>query len=143
MNYSDNGLALTKSFEGCRLTAYQDNGGIWTIGYGKTDGVMQGMTCTQEEADSWLANDIRWAAAHVNQFIKVPITQNQFDAIVDLAYNLGVTAIGNSTLVHKFNSGDIDGAAAEFLRWDKDDSMVVQGLLNRRIAEKTLFERQS
>src|ERR1035437_3806931 len=90
MNYSKVGLEqLTEPFEGCKLTAYQDSKGVWTIGYGHTSGVTPGDTCSQEKAESWLLSDVAWAEAAVNRYVTVSLTQGEFDALTDFTFNLG------------------------------------------------------
>ena len=89
MKYSKAGLALTESFEGCRLQAYQDSKGVWTIGYGHTAGVHSGMTGTQDLANQWLAQDVQWAESAVNANVHVALTQPEFDALVDFVFNAG------------------------------------------------------
>lgn len=139
MNYSKTGLQLTESFEGVRLVAYQDSVGVWTIGYGHTRGVDPGMTCTQAEADNWLMCDIAYSAEDVNTHIKTTISQGEFDALVDFAFNLGAGSLNNSTLLKLVNAGDFDAAAQQFPRWDKAGGHEVAGLLRRRLAEQAEF----
>lgn len=139
MSYSDHGLNITKSFEGLRTTAYQDQGGVWTLGFGHTAGVRGGMTCTQEQADAWIDGDVAHSVRAVNGLVSTPITQNQFDALVDFAFNLGSGALAGSELLRKVNAGDMEGAALEFLRWDHVHGTVVKGLTRRRQAEAALF----
>lgn len=140
-SYSKNGLALTKQFEGCRLTAYQDSVGVWTIGYGHTAaGLGRGYMVTQAGADSLLTQDIARFETGVNKLVTFShLTQNQFDALVDFAFNLGLGNLGSSTLLKKLNAGDIAQAADEFLRWDKAGGKVLAGLTKRRAAERSLF----
>jgi lysozyme len=140
MNYSKKGLALTESFEGLRLTAYQDQVGVWTIGYGHTKGVTRGMTCTQEQAEQWLLEDVQDAVDAVNELVHVVLSQDQFDALVDFVFNLGAGSFAGSTLLHKLNAEDYEGAAVEFDKWDHAGGQVVAGLLRRRQAETDLFE---
>ena len=137
--YSGKGLALTKNFEGCKLEAYQDSGGVWTIGYGHIEGVYEGMTCTQEQADTWLAEEMQDATNAVNRLVKVQLNQEEFDALVDFVYNLGAGNFASSTLLKLLNEGSISAAANEFVKWDHCGGVVVQGLLNRRLAEKKEF----
>lgn len=138
--YSDAGLALTKSFESCVLTAYADLGGVWTIGYGHTGSeVKEGLRWTQQQADRQLLIDLRGSIACVKRAVKVSILQNQFDALVDFVFNVGCGSFEASTLLKDLNAGDIDGAAAEFLMWDHVDGVVVPGLLRRRRAEVGMF----
>ena len=141
MIYSDNGEKLTKSFESCRLVAYQDGGGIWTIGWGRTKGVKEGDTCTQDQADQWLTEDLIWAIYTVNRFVHAQLTQGEFDALVDFVYNVGADNFGGSTLLRKLNQSDFLGAAQEFERWDLSKGVVVAGLLRRRIAEEGEFKQ--
>jgi lysozyme len=138
--YSDAGLTLTKNFEGCRLSAYADQGGVWTVGYGHTGpGVHAGLTITQDQADTFLISDVAGAVACVNRLVTSSIVQCQFDALVDFTFNLGCACLANSTLLRAVNAGDFDGAANEFLRWDHVNGMVVPGLLRRRQAEVQMF----
>ena len=139
-SYSDNGFALSKSFEGLRLTAYQDVGGVWTIGYGHTGpNVRAGLTITQAEADALLRSDVEDAVTCVNRAVNVPITQNQFDALVDFCFNCGRGSLLQYTLLRKVNIGDFAGAAAQFALWDHAGGEVVEGLVKRRTAEAELF----
>lgn len=140
MRYSKTGLELTERFEGCRLVAYQDQVGVWTIGYGHTRGVHEGMTCTQPQADQWLIEDSAYSEAHVNSCVKVPVTQGEFDALVDFDFNLGGGALGGSTLLRLLNAGHHDLAADQFEKWDHAGGKVVAGLLRRRLAEKAEFQ---
>ena len=139
MQYSKNGLSLTEGFEGLRLTAYQDQAGIWTIAYGHIHGVSMGMTCTQEQAEAWLLEDVQNAVDDVNNLVTVDLTQNQFDALVDFTFNLGCGNLEHSTLLRLLNSGDYTGAAEQFKVWDMAGGQVRSGLLRRRLAESNLF----
>jgi lysozyme len=135
------GLDLTKKFEGLRLRAYQDSVGVWTIGYGHTGkDVMEGTVITEQQAIAMLISDISTAVAAVNRLVKVGLTQNQFDALVDFVFNLGVKAFQNSTLLLKLNKLDYPGAAEEFLKWDHAGGKVLSGLLARRQTEEAMFE---
>lgn len=139
MNYSNDGLHLTEQFEGCRLVAYQDQVGVWTIGYGHTAGVYDGMTCTQEQAEKWLRHDVEDAEKAVNDFVKVPLSQKQFDALVDFVFNLGTGSFAKSTLLKLLNASNFKYAALEFERWNRAGGIVRAGLTRRRLAEKDLF----
>lgn len=139
MRYSKNGLQLTESFEGCRLVAYQDQVGVWTIGYGHTRGVHAGMTCTQAQAEQWLLEDVAFCETDVNTHVTVPLTQGEFDALVDFGFNLGCASLNDSTLLRLLNAGHYDLAANEFEKWDHAGGKVVAGLLRRRLAEKQEF----
>lgn len=139
---SASGIDLICSFEGLKLNAYDDGVGVWTIGYGTTviNGVKvkKGDTCTVEQAKSYMASDLKKFEAAVNK-VTVALNQNQFDALVSLAYNIGTSAFANSTLLKKLNSGDYKGAAAQFDVWVKAGGKRMQGLVNRRATEKALF----
>ncbi|QMR77445.1 lysozyme [Enterobacter sp. RHBSTW-00175] len=144
MQTSEKGIALIKEFEGCKLTAYQDSVGVWTIGYGWTqpvDGipVRAGMTIKQETAERLLKTGLVSYESDVSRLVKVGLTQGQFDALVAFTYNLGARALSTSTLLRKLNSGDYAGAADEFLRWNKAGGKVLNGLTRRREAERALF----
>jgi len=140
-SYSDAGFALTKKFEGLRLTAYQDQVGVWTIGYGHTGReVHGGMAITEDQADVLLHSDVAGAVACVNRAVTANISQNQFDALVDFVFNLGCARLLGSTLLRHVNAGEFDLAAPQFLLWDHAGGVVVQGLLKRRQAEMTLFQ---
>jgi len=133
------GLALLKSFEQCRLSAYRDSVGIATIGWGHTAGVRMGDTCSQEQADHWLVGDVQNAVNACDANAPKNLTQNQFDALVVFTFNVGVGAEAHSTLLAKLNAGDIAGAADEFLKWNHAGGVVVDGLTRRRQAERALF----
>lgn len=144
MKISEQGLSLIKEFEGCRLEAYQDSVGIWTIGFGWTHEVNQkiicsGMKITMEMANNLLIDGLEKYEQGVESRVKITINQNQFDALVDFSYNLGVGALANSTLLKKLNAGDYQAAADEFVKWNKAGGKVLSGLTRRRQAERMLF----
>ena len=144
MKISGAGIDLIRSFESLQLSAYNDGVGVWTIGFGTTrypDGSMvkRGETCTREQAKAYMAHDLIKFENAVNDRVKVSITQNQYDALVSLAYNIGDNAFKSSTLLKKLNAGDYHGAADQFLVWNKGGGKVMQGLVNRRKAERALF----
>jgi lysozyme len=143
MEYSKDGLKLTERFEGCRLEAYPDpgtGGDPWTIGYGHTGkDVFETLVITQEYAEKLLLEDVQKAVDNVNAKLKIEVTQDEFDALVDFAFNCGCRNLDNSTLLKKVNEGDHEGAAEEFLKWDKAGGHVMAGLLKRRQAEAALF----
>lgn len=140
MTYSPAGLELTKFFEGLRLKAYQDQGGVWTIGFGLTHGVREGDTCTQEQAEEWLKDELERASDFVCNSLDVELTQGQLDALTDFVYNLGPRAFKYSTLRSLIQSGQMERAAEEFLRRNHVNGKVVAGLTRRREAEKAMFE---
>ena len=139
MTYGKDGLALTEQSEGCKLTAYQDQGGVWTNGYGNTHNVKPGSTITQEQAEADLQGNLAWAVACVNKNVTTQLTQNQFDAIVDFTFNVGCTAFTNSTMLRYLNAGDTADAALQFARWNKVGGLANKGLDNRRAAELAVF----
>jgi len=141
---NDAGFALIQHFEGCRLQAYQDVAGIWTIGYGHTGGVTQGMTITQDQANRYLQSDLQSAENAVDAATsQASTTDNQFAAMVSLCYNIGAGAFKSSTVLRQHLAGNTAAAAQAFLLWDKatiDGKLeVVEGLLNRRQAESQLY----
>lgn len=145
MRISENGIEFIRQLEGEKLTAYPDIVGIWTIGVGHTgfvDGkpVARGMAITKEKSKELLTADLKRFESAVNDAVKVTLTQNQFDALVSLAFNIGDGAFARSTLVNKLNAGDKKGAAEQFLVWKNAGGRVSQGLLNRRQKEKAMFE---
>jgi lysozyme len=138
--YSDAGFAMTKAFEGLRLTAYQDVAGVWTIGYGHTGAdVRAGDTITEAEAESLLRADLERAVRCVNREVTEAISQSQFDALVDFCFNAGRGSLMKSTLLQKVNLGDFEGAAAQFGLWVHAGGETVAGLVRRRKAEAELF----
>ena len=140
MTTSSNGRALIESFEGLRLEAYLPTpNDVPTIGYGHTDGVQMGDTCTPEQADAYLAEDLTASELAIECTVSVDLNQNQFDALVSFVFNVGAHNFETSTLLKLLNSGDYDGAAQQFTRWDKQAGEVLPGLLKRRTAEQALF----
>jgi len=139
------GLNLIKSFEGCVLTAYQDVAGIWTIGYGHTRGVTAGLVFTQEQADQALADDLLSTESAVNRAVAAVVntTDNQFAAMVSLTYNIGSGNFASSTVLREHLVPQIQNAADAFLMWNKATIngvlQVVNGLTNRRTAERSLY----
>ena len=144
MNISDKGLDLIKTFEGLRLDVYDDVGGKPTIGYGHLIKTGEDYdTITEDKADSLLQSDVDTTSKCVTSLVRCPVSQNEFDALVCFAYNLGCRALQNSTLLRLVNVSDMEGAAEQFLRWDMAGGKEVQGLTNRRIAERALFLGQT
>jgi GH24 family phage-related lysozyme (muramidase) len=144
MKTSKNGIALIKKFEGCRLKSYQDQVGVWTIGYGITSSVgygpiLAGMTITQETADKWLMEGLASYEAAVNKALTRPANQNQFDALASLCWNIGKGGLTRSSVVSLHNAGDYHAAADAFLMWVKAGGKVNKGLTNRRQAERALY----
>lgn len=144
MSVSNKGVDLICEFEGKRLVAYDDGVGVWTIGFGTIkypsgNRVKKGDTCTLEQAKEYMRHDLIEFEHAVNSSVKAPLNQNQFDALVSLAYNIGSSAFKSSTLVKKLNAGDYQGAADQFNVWINAGGKRMQGLVNRRDREKLLF----
>lgn len=134
------GLNLIKQFEGLSLTRYNDAAGFPTIGYGHLikDGENY-ETITQMQAENLLSEDAMEAIRAVNANVTVPLTQNQFDALVSFTYNVGVDNFRHSTLLAMVNGGDFDGAAQQFGRWNRSGGQVIPGLQARREQEAQIF----
>lgn len=139
MKTGEKGLTLIKHFEGLRLWAYQCSANVWTIGYGHTADVRPGDVITPEQADAFLRQDVADAERAVSRFVRVPLTQCQFDALVSFVFNLGVENFRTSTLLKKLNAGDHDSAAQEFGRWIHAGGKTMPGLVRRREAERAMF----
>lgn len=138
-NASEMAVEIIKHFEGLRLDAYLDSVGVPTIGYGSTLGVKMGDYITEPEAEALLVHDMTRFVTGVNGLLRVPVTQAQFDALVSFSFNLGVGALGRSTLLKKLNMGDYDGAQKEFGKWVYAGGNKLAGLVTRRNAEAALF----
>lgn len=130
-----------EDFEGRRLVAYRCSAGVWTIGVGHTEGVKEGDTCTDGQADEWLIADIRKVAEDLSRYINHSVTRGQYIALVSLGFNLGAYGVitGCPKLMYKLNVGDIEGAAAEFLDCDRAGGKKIPGLTRRRQAEAQIF----
>jgi len=134
MKINNEGLALIKSFEGCRLVAYKCPAGVWTIGYGHTAGVCEGQVISQAQADNMLKSDMKKYEKYVTDNVKIPLNENQFSALVSFCYNCGV---GNlRTLVKNRNTQQIADA---MILYNKASGKVLAGLVRRREAERKLF----
>ena len=134
------GLALIKSFEGLRLEAYMPTpDDVPTLGYGHTKGVQMGDTCTEEQAEAWLRDDLAWAEECVERAVAKLLHENEHAALVSLCFNIGCKAFTDSTLVRLLNEGDFDAAEAQFKRWNKQAGKELAGLSRRRAAEAELF----
>lgn len=148
MKPSQKCINLVKQFEGFSATPYLCPAGVWTIGYGHTEGVTEeSAPITEPEACDLLAGDLEKYSAAVNRLVKVPLKQHQFDALVSFAYNVGTDedadtiaeGLGDSTLLAKLNQGFYEAAAREFLKWTKSKGRILGGLVKRRAAEQALF----
>ncbi len=139
------GIELVTHFEGLHLTAYKCPADVWTIGYGHTgltheDGtVYPGRKITKEEAVSFLQRDLGIFGRSVEELVSVSLTDDQFAALVSLAFNVGSGNLKKSTLLRKLNAGDYKGAADQFLVWNRADGQVLKGLTRRRKSERNLF----
>ncbi len=137
---NDRGIGLIKSFEGLRLQSYQCAAGVWTIAYGHTGrDIVANMTCTEEEAEAWLRQDLLASEAAVSRLVKVPISDNAFAALVSLVFNIGAGGFASSTVLRKTNEGKFPAAAKAFLLWNKVKGKVNMGLCRRRKIEAELF----
>lgn len=141
MEINQVGIDLIKSFEGLRLTAYRDVVGIPTVGYGHCGpDVKMGLSVTPDKAEQLLHNDLERFCHGVEAALgDTEATESQFSAMVCLAYNIGLGNFTKSHLLSKFLTGDLEGAADQFLRWSHAGGVEVPGLLRRRQAERTLF----
>lgn len=137
-------VPLIQKFEGCRLEAYPDpgtSGDPWTIGWGSTGpGIKKGVKWTQEQADSHFKAHVQEFAEKVDKLVKVDLQPHQMAALISLAYNIGVGALGTSTLLRMVNALNFDGAAQQFGRWNRAGGKVMAGLTRRRNAEAALFK---
>jgi lysozyme len=133
------GLDLIKTFEGLKLSSYDDGVGVWTIGYGHTRNIRPGITISKEQAELYLQEDLERFEAAVFWHVKVPLTDNQFSALVAFVFNIGASAFAYSTLLKFLNKARYTEAAQQFLRWDKAQGKVLPGLTRRRQAEMRLF----
>lgn len=141
MKLSDFGLKFIEQLEGNHPLAYQDQRGVWTIGVGHTGAdVTPGLVATQDQIDSWLLQDTQTACNAVMRTVDVPMTQNQFDALVSFTFNVGQGSEAHSTMVTLLNQGKYDFAAAQFSFWNHVNGQVNAGLTRRRAAEQALFQ---
>jgi lysozyme len=142
MSVSPNCAAITKQFEGCKLTAYKCPAEKWTIGYGHTGPeVHEGLTIDQARADQYLMLDLLGAQSTVNNMVEPQLTQNQFDALCDFVFNCGSGNFKSSTLLKLVNEKKFAEAALEFGKWTKGGGKVLPGLVKRRAAEAELFSK--
>lgn len=144
MNINQRGIDLIKEFEGFCATPYKCPADVWTIGYGHTAGVNENtVEITKEQAEELLRRDLRTAENAVQQMVDVPLTDNQFSALVSLVFNIGAANFARSTLLKKINAADYDGAAGQFERWAYAKGVKLAGLERRRAAERELFEDEN
>lgn len=133
------GVALIKKFEGLELRAYQDSVGVWTVGYGHTRTAEPEMEITPSDAERLLREDLEDTEKAVSHLVKVPLNQDEFDALVSFTFNLGSGNLQHSTLLRKLNASNKVGASAEFTRWVYAGGVMLKGLKRRRLAEQALF----
>lgn len=136
---SQRGIDLIKLHEGLRLRSYLCPANVWTIGYGHTGNVTNNQVITSEQAESILKSDLKRFELGVMNAVKVDLNQNQFDALVSLAFNIGGSNFGSSTLLRMLNAANYAGAADQFLRWNRAGDKVLDGLTRRRQDERALF----
>jgi len=140
MKISEEGKSLIKKFEGCKLEAYLCSAGVPTIAFGRTKNVKIGDTCTQEQADAWLEEELEEYTGYVNDAVKQTLQQNQIDAMVAWTYNLGPTNLRSSTLLRVLNEGKLQEVPQEMRKWVKANGKTLPGLERRRLAESMLFD---
>ena len=140
MTSSDIALAALRRLEGCRLSAYQDQGGVWTIGFGHTGpDVRPGLRWTQQQADQQLAADLAAFLGGVRRMVTVHLAEHQEAALAVFAFNIGLRAFSGSTLLRLLNAGLGDQVPIELLRWNRVGGLVNTGLIRRRQAEADLW----
>ena len=142
MKISQEGLALIKKFEGLELHAYKCAAGVWTIGYGHTKDVSEGMHINQLTAETMLVEELAEYEKAVLDAVTISLDQCIFDALVSWTYNLGPTNLNSSTLLKVLNSGEYADVPAQLKRWNKAGGKVLDGLIRRREAEALLFENK-
>lgn len=144
---NDECIDRIKALEGLRLIPYKDQAGVWTDGYGNTNGVVPGRKITEAEAEADLRANLRTAEAAVERLVKVPLNDYQFGALVSFVFNVGVAAFASSTLLRVLNAGNYEAVPAQFMRWNKitvnGRKVVNKGLTNRRSAEVAMWVKTS
>ena len=142
MKVSQECINLVKFYEGFEDRAYLCPAGVWTIGYGRTKNVQEGDMLTERQAERDLLEELEEFGKQVSNTVKVPLLQNQFDALTSWTYNLGVGNLQSSTLLKKLNSRKYIAAGKEMLRWNKAGGKVLAGLTRRRESEAKLWARE-
>jgi lysozyme len=142
MDISKEGLSLIKKFEGCELDAYEDAVGIPTIAYGRTKNVTMGDSCSIEQAEDWLAEEMPEYEGYINSNVEVDLEQYQFDALCSWVYNLGPNNLKSSTMLKVLNEGKYSEVPAQIKRWNRAGGNVLEGLTRRREAEALLFQNK-
>ena len=136
---SEKGIKLLKDFEGFRTHAYQDSVGVWTIGYGHTKGVTPNMVISTAEGEEMLVEELKEYENYVDDLVKVPLDQHQYDALVSWVYNLGPTNFRSSTMLRVLNEGKYEEVPNQIRRWNKAGGKELDGLTRRRNAEAERF----
>ena len=139
MKIGNKGLEMIKHFEGLELNAYKCAAGVWTIGYGHTKGVQEGMVISEETANEMLVEELKEYENYINTLVTVELNQNQFDAMVSWVYNLCSSNLQARTLLKVLNAGNYEGVPEQIMRWNKAGGRVLEGLTRRRQAEADLF----
>lgn len=140
MRTSDEGVALIRHFEGCRLEAYLCPANVWTIGYGHTLDVREGDVIDQEAAEALLIEDLEEFEGYVTSLVEIELKQHQFDALVSWTFNLGPTNLRESTLLNRINYGPFSDVPFQIQRWTRAGGKVLEGLVKRRAAEAALWQ---
>jgi len=143
MTHSEKATALVSSFEGFSAVAYLDGNSIPTIGYGHTADVKMGDVCTKTQALVWLDEDLKIADDAIARLVTVPLTQNEWDALTSLVYNIGQGNFAKSTVHLRINHGDTNGACQAIGMWNKVAGQVSAGLVRRRAAEMAMFRGEA
>jgi len=142
MRTGPQGIELIRHFEGCRFDAYLCPAGVWTIGYGHTADVKEGDSIDQEAAEAFLIEDLEKFEQAVTRLVEVPLTQQQFDALVSWTFNLGAGNLAESTLLRKLNNYQYAEVPEQMMRWVRAGGQVLDGLVRRRAAEAALFQNK-
>jgi lysozyme len=137
-NTNHTAVELTKQEETLQLEAYE-LGGVWLIGYGHLMLEGEKDVITEEEADAFLREDLHWCESAIERYVTVPVTLNEFSAMVAFCYNVGSGKTRGSSIVKKVNGDDRPGAADAFLLWNRMNGVVMSALANRRAKERTIF----
>ena len=139
MQISTEGISLIKKFEGCELESYQCAAGVWTIGFGSTHNIEEGMNISKDRAEELLLEDIAEFEESVLESVDMPMSQHQFDALVYWTFNLGPNNLKSSSMLKVLNSGNYEDVPEQIKRWNKAGGKVLDGLIRRREAEALLF----
>jgi len=143
MRTGRDGVELIRHFEGCRFDAYLCPAGVWTIGYGHTADVKEGDSIDQEAAEAFLIEDLEKFEQAVMRLVEVPLTQQQFDALVSWTFNLGAGNLAESTLLRKLNNYQYAEVPEQMMRWVRAGGQVLDGLVKRRAAEAAMFQNKN